>query len=185
MAAPRFLNQHIVVTGGNSGIGRAIAHRFAAEGGRVTIAARTERTGLAVVAELEQAGREACFVQTDVADPASITRLVAQATDLLEREKAHDIIELVAPFHLLGNGLDAPQRIRICDVISADDNHDHLRAAKQRVDGVHLQERRHVRRKHVLHFRIHLGGWDATTDRDRDQRKQDDDWPAVPDDQIR
>ena len=36
----RFKNMHTVITGAGTGIGRSIAHRFAAEGGRVVIAAR-------------------------------------------------------------------------------------------------------------------------------------------------
>ena len=39
----RFDNMHIVVTGAGTGIGRSIAHRFAAEGGRVVIADRNSK----------------------------------------------------------------------------------------------------------------------------------------------
>jgi meso-butanediol dehydrogenase/(S,S)-butanediol dehydrogenase/diacetyl reductase len=60
-----------IVTGGSSGIGRAITERFVAEGAEVVIANRTEETGTAVAAELD------CeFVQTDVSDYAQVEALV-------------------------------------------------------------------------------------------------------------
>jgi meso-butanediol dehydrogenase/(S,S)-butanediol dehydrogenase/diacetyl reductase len=60
-----------IVTGGSSGIGRAITERFVAEGAEVVIANRTEETGTAVAAELD------CeFVRTDVSDYAQVEALV-------------------------------------------------------------------------------------------------------------
>ena len=62
-----------LVIGGTSGIGRAIALRFAAEGHRVVIAGRDAARGAAVAAEC------ACgaFLPVDVADPASVEALGA------------------------------------------------------------------------------------------------------------
>ncbi len=59
-----------VVTGGGSGIGRAVARRLSAGGARVTIANRSEETGRAVADEVGGA-----FVATDVADEASVRAL--------------------------------------------------------------------------------------------------------------
>jgi len=34
----RFVDQHVIITGAGSGIGRGIAHRFASEGAKVVVA---------------------------------------------------------------------------------------------------------------------------------------------------
>lgn len=65
-----------VVIGGTSGIGRAIALRFAEEGYRVGIAGRDGTRGVRVASECQAAGApSALFVETDVADPASVEGL--------------------------------------------------------------------------------------------------------------
>jgi NAD(P)-dependent dehydrogenase (short-subunit alcohol dehydrogenase family) len=51
----------ILVTGGNSGIGRAIALRAAAEGARVAITGRDRAKGDRVLGELREAGAEAAI----------------------------------------------------------------------------------------------------------------------------
>jgi NAD(P)-dependent dehydrogenase (short-subunit alcohol dehydrogenase family) len=68
-----------IVTGGNSGIGRAAALALARAGARVVIAARREPEGAAVVAEIEAAGGAATFVRTDVAKEADVERMVETA----------------------------------------------------------------------------------------------------------
>ena len=65
-----------IVTGGNSGIGRATALALARAGARVVVAARREPEGAAVVAEIEAAGGGALFVRTDVAKEAGAERMV-------------------------------------------------------------------------------------------------------------
>jgi NAD(P)-dependent dehydrogenase (short-subunit alcohol dehydrogenase family) len=70
------------VTGGTSGIGRAIALRFAAEGASVVVASRTRESneGPKPTDDLIRAnGGVAEYVQLDVADPAAIERAVADA----------------------------------------------------------------------------------------------------------
>lgn len=68
-----------VITGGNSGIGRATALAFARAGAQVVIAARNRERGDAVVDEINNAGGKAAFVATDVSKPADVKALVAQA----------------------------------------------------------------------------------------------------------
>jgi NAD(P)-dependent dehydrogenase (short-subunit alcohol dehydrogenase family) len=68
-----------VITGAGSGMGKAFAHRFAAEGMKV-VAADIEPGALsATVSELVAAGREAVGVPTDVSDPAALRRLADEA----------------------------------------------------------------------------------------------------------
>jgi NAD(P)-dependent dehydrogenase (short-subunit alcohol dehydrogenase family) len=65
-----FESRICVVTGGGSGIGRAVAQRLAAAGAEVTIANRSEESGRAVAQEI--GGR---FVATDVTDEDSVRAL--------------------------------------------------------------------------------------------------------------
>ncbi len=67
----------VVVTGGASGIGQALCHRFAAEGARGMVVADLDEVGAARVAEMVGG----LAVKTDVSDEADIIRLVAQATE--------------------------------------------------------------------------------------------------------
>jgi NAD(P)-dependent dehydrogenase (short-subunit alcohol dehydrogenase family) len=69
--------RHVVVTGAASGIGRALARRFAAEGARAVVAADLDRDGLSALAG-ETGG---LAIATDVSREADIIALVAQATE--------------------------------------------------------------------------------------------------------
>ena len=72
-------NRVAVVTGGASGIGRALAGRLAAEGMKIVLA-DVEATALEqAVAELESAGAEALGVVTDVSSPADVEALADAA----------------------------------------------------------------------------------------------------------
>jgi NAD(P)-dependent dehydrogenase (short-subunit alcohol dehydrogenase family) len=65
-----------IVTGGGRGIGRAIALRFAAEGARVFLAARTGCEVQAVVREIQTAGGQSAFVAADVSRAADCRQIV-------------------------------------------------------------------------------------------------------------
>lgn len=69
-----------VVTGAASGIGRAMAEIFAAEGARVVLADIEEEPLAAAAKELEAAGAEALAVPTDVTQPHALEAL-ADATE--------------------------------------------------------------------------------------------------------
>jgi len=74
-----------LVTGGNSGIGRAAAILFAREGAKVVIAARNVERGERVVEEIRGAGGEAMFVATDVAKAADVENMVAKTVERFGR----------------------------------------------------------------------------------------------------
>ncbi|MFB6164587.1 MAG: SDR family NAD(P)-dependent oxidoreductase [Haloarculaceae archaeon] len=70
-----------VVTGAGSGIGRATAERFAAEGANVVVADVAEEAGRETVAAIEDADGEATFVDVDVTDGESVQGMVDTAIE--------------------------------------------------------------------------------------------------------
>jgi NAD(P)-dependent dehydrogenase (short-subunit alcohol dehydrogenase family) len=74
-------DRHIVITGGASGIGRAMALRFAAEGARAVVVADLDAAGAQAVADaIERVGGcTALAMRCDVADGQQIAALIAAA----------------------------------------------------------------------------------------------------------
>jgi NAD(P)-dependent dehydrogenase (short-subunit alcohol dehydrogenase family) len=71
--------QVVLITGALSGIGRATALAFAAEGAQVAVSGRHPDKGEALVAELKQKGAsEAAFFKADVRKEAEVSALVDQ-----------------------------------------------------------------------------------------------------------
>ena len=72
-----------LVTGSTSGIGKAIAVEFAAEGARVVVHGRDEARGRAVVDRIEADGGAATFVAADLGGLAACTDLVTESAGWL------------------------------------------------------------------------------------------------------
>jgi NAD(P)-dependent dehydrogenase (short-subunit alcohol dehydrogenase family) len=70
--------QVALVTGGGRGFGRAIAERLAREGAAVALLSRTASQLDEVAEAISQAGGRALAVASDVTDPASVERAVAE-----------------------------------------------------------------------------------------------------------
>jgi NAD(P)-dependent dehydrogenase (short-subunit alcohol dehydrogenase family) len=75
----RFEAQVVVVAGGSTGIGRAVARRVASEGAAVVIGARREDVGEEAAGEIEATGGRSHFVATDVTVEAEAVSLVRAA----------------------------------------------------------------------------------------------------------
>ena len=74
-------NRTAVITGAGSGIGRATAQRFAAEGASVVVTDINDAGGIEAVAAIEDDGGTARFVHADVTDAAEVETTVTQAID--------------------------------------------------------------------------------------------------------
>jgi NAD(P)-dependent dehydrogenase (short-subunit alcohol dehydrogenase family) len=72
----RLKGKTALITGGNSGIGRGIVHRFIDEGARVAFAGRDERKGAAVTAEVKQRKGEGQFYPVDLAQEKAVATLI-------------------------------------------------------------------------------------------------------------
>jgi len=70
-----------LVTGAAGGIGRAAADIFAARGARVVVADTNVAGGEETVGRIREGGGDAAFVAVDVADDASVARMLAFTTE--------------------------------------------------------------------------------------------------------
>ena len=71
-----------LITGGTTGLGRAVAEAFLHEGARAVITGRDEALGMAAEAALREVG-DARFVRADAGDPAQIDASVQESVALL------------------------------------------------------------------------------------------------------
>jgi NAD(P)-dependent dehydrogenase (short-subunit alcohol dehydrogenase family) len=74
-----------IITGGNSGIGRATAVALARQGVNITIASRRTKEGEETVKLVKDAGSEGIFVKTDVTKEDDVRSLVEKSTDKFGR----------------------------------------------------------------------------------------------------
>ncbi|WP_018000327.1 glucose 1-dehydrogenase [Paracoccus sp. N5] len=94
--AGRLQGKVALITGGDSGIGRAVAIAYAREGADVALSWLDETEDAASTAELvREAGRECLSIAGDIADPEHCRRIVAQVVerfgrlDILVNNAAH------------------------------------------------------------------------------------------------
>lgn len=90
-AVPDMDGKTVIITGGNSGIGKAAAVSLAGAGARVVITARNEQRGRDAVAEIAAAAHSD-RVELSVFDLADLASVRAGAADLLERCPSIDVL---------------------------------------------------------------------------------------------
>ena len=73
---PKLKEKVVIVTGASEGIGRAVCQRLAADGAKLSLAARNQDRLYQLKDEVERIGAEALVVPTDVRDPQQCKNLV-------------------------------------------------------------------------------------------------------------
>jgi short-subunit dehydrogenase len=84
-----FKDRVVIVTGASSGIGEAIARKFALNGSKVVLAARNESRLSEITDEIVLSGGEAFFVKTDVCVESDCRQLIEKT---VERYSGIDIL---------------------------------------------------------------------------------------------
>jgi dihydroanticapsin dehydrogenase len=111
---PRLTGKVAVVTGGADGIGKATCEVFGREGAAVVIADVNVEKGQAAAREISSHGGQALFVETNVADEASIVRMVARAVEAFR--KIDLLVNNAAVFVLRGIDATVEEWRQILDV---------------------------------------------------------------------
>ncbi len=94
----RLANKVAIITGGGSGMGRAMGILFAKEGAKVVVADITDSAGEETIRLIKTDGGDAIFVHTDVTKAADIERLIKTT------------IETFSKLDILCNNAGVPQR---------------------------------------------------------------------------
>ncbi len=104
--AGRLTGKVAIVTGAGSGIGKAIAERFAAEGAAVVLAERNRQSGAEVEAALRAGRAAARFIETDVSKAAEVRSMVERTVAEFGRL---DILVNNAAIQILGRLADTSE----------------------------------------------------------------------------
>jgi NADP-dependent 3-hydroxy acid dehydrogenase YdfG len=95
-----FAGKSVLITGGGSGIGRAVAVALARQGASIALAGRDENRLLETAAQISYEGGEVVTIPTDVSDPEQAAYLVSQTV------AAYDTIDIL--INSAGIGLIKP-----------------------------------------------------------------------------
>lgn len=81
----KLLNKVSLITGAGSGMGRASALLFSAEGAKISIADIDRKSGEETADLIKQKGGEAIFIQTDVSRAADVERMITTTVNTYGR----------------------------------------------------------------------------------------------------
>ena len=93
-------NKTAIITGGGSGIGKAISTVFAKQGAQVYILDMDEAGGNSTAGEIIKAGNKAIFNRCDVSNQAEVKKIIAE---IIEKNGSIDILVNNAGIAHIGN----------------------------------------------------------------------------------